>query len=180
MILDIHDWGNNTKLAPHVEQGKTKKQSRHQTLINPIMNERSKANETSAPAPLLDDYILDINTLSGETFTTKMVRRSEEDEHIEHLSTVRIIKARIAGHYEHKLLDKFIEENNVIIAKCYSKYGDDGYFCGATEDVISEIKRYKPEHQTLIYNNNILEQKRIIHGTRSLHENDCITVVFTA
>ena len=58
------------------------------------MNERS-----TAPTPLPDDYTLNINTLSGETFTIKMVRRNEEDEHIEYLSTVRIINVRIAGHY---------------------------------------------------------------------------------
>ena len=78
IILEIHDWGNDIKHAPHVEQGKwKKKQAQHQTLITSIMNERS-----TAPAPLPDDYILNINTLGGETLTIKMVRRGEEDEEI--------------------------------------------------------------------------------------------------
>ena len=117
--------------------------------------------ETSAPAPLPDDYILNINTLNGETFTIKMVGGGEGDEYIQDLS----IKARIASHYKRRILDTCIEENNVIIQKRYSKYGtiDDGYLCGATEDVISEIKRYKPERQKLIYNNEILEQEHMIN-----------------
>ena len=133
--------------------------------------------ETSAPAPLPDDYFLNVNTLSGETFTIKMVGGGEGDEYIQDLC----IKARIASHYKRKLLDKIIEESNVIIPKHRSKYGriNGGYLCGATEEVIDEIKRYTPERQKLIYNNEILEQEHIINGTVNLNNNDLITVVFT-
>ena len=129
MVLDMHDWGNNIKLAPNVERGKRKTQSRQQTVINSLSN----ANETSAPTPLPYDYILNINTLNGETFTIQMVRRREEDECIEYLSTTCCIKAHIASHYKRKIL-----------GKCIYGTKDDGYFCGATEDVKNEIKRYEP------------------------------------
>ena len=67
MIMDLHDWGNDIKHAPHVERGKRKKQSRQQTIINSLSN----ANEYPAPTPLPCDYILNINTLNGETFSIK-------------------------------------------------------------------------------------------------------------
>ena len=55
---------------------KEKQQSHQQTIIKPL----NKPNEVSAPTPLPYDYILNINTLNGETFTIQMLRRSEEDE----------------------------------------------------------------------------------------------------
>ena len=95
---------------------------------------------------------------------------------------MRKIKARIASHYTCKILDKFIEDNNVIVPNGWSRYAknNNDYICGATEDVINEIKRYEPEHQTLIYNNKILEQEDIINEIVRLNDNDCITVVFTS
>ena len=139
-------------------------------------------NETSAPTPLRYDYILNINTLNGETFNIYMIRTEKENECIEWCCTMSKIKASIACHYEHKIIDKFIADNNVILPRSYWKYGmnGDGYLCGATDDVIIEIKQYKPEHQTLIYNNKILEQEDIINEIVRLNDNDCITVVFTS
>ena len=91
------------------------------------------------------------------------------------------IRACIASHYKRNILDKFIEENNVSIPKHRSNHGriNGGYLCGATEEVINEIKRYTPERQELIFNTEILEQEHMINGTVNLNNNDLITAVFT-
>jgi len=157
---------------------RARKKEKQQTIIKPL----NKPYEVSAPTPLPYDYILNINTLNGETFTIQMLRRSEEDECQEWLSTYHHIQNQIQWHYEKRILDAFIEDNNVIIPKGCWKYGteNDGYFCGATEDVINKIKRYGPEHQKLLYNNELLTQDKIINKTIRLNNNDCITVVFTS
>ena len=159
---------------------KEKQQSQQQTFI---MKPWNKPNETSAPPPLFrGGFKLNINTLSGETFTIEMYRPEKEDECKEWCCTMTKIKRHIACLYKHKLIDKFIEDNNVVIPKGYWKYAmiDDGYACGATEDVIHEINKYRPEHQTLIHNNKNLEQEDIINETVRLNNNDCIPVVFTS
>lgn len=158
---------------------KEKQQSHQQTIIKPL----NKPNETSAPTPLFrGGFKLNINTLSAETFTIEMYRTEKEDECTEWCCTMTKIKARIACHYEYKIIDKFIADSNVILPRSYWKYGTrgDGYLCGATDDIINEIKQYKPEHQQLIHNNKILEQEDIINETVRLNNNDCITVVFTS
>ena len=147
-------------------------------MINPLNN----ANGTSAPSPLSYDYVLNINTLSGDTFNIELLRRSRGDELIEYMSTERGIRNIISSHYTCKRLDKCIEDNHILMPKDHWKYGtkDDGYLCGATEYVINEIKRYNPEHQKLIHNNTIVSQVGIINGSVRLNDNDCITVVFTS
>ena len=70
----------------------------------------------------------------------------------------------------------------MILARNYWRYGtnDDGYLCGATDDVKNEIKRHNPEHQKLIYKNVMLEHDDIINGTVRLNDNDWITVIFNS
>ena len=151
-------------------------QPRQQAII-----EAPRIDENPEVTPLPYDYSVIINTLNGETFIIKMFRRSEEDECQEWLSTYHHIQNKIQWHYKKRILDAFIEDNNVIIPKGCWKYGteNDGYFCGATEDVINKIKRYGPEHQKLLYNNELLTQDKIINKTIRLNNNYCITVIFT-
>ena len=117
---------------------------------------------------------LNINTLNGDEFTINVGELKPQ-------CSIFDIKIKISNHYTRKLLDDFIEKNNVDIPFGYSRYGrnNDEYFCGASDEVKNQIQKYRPQHQQLIYNNKILTHSSVVNNEVCLHDNDNITVVFT-
>ena len=126
------------------------------------------------------EYQLKINTLNGETFTIKLFHITKEDETISYLNTFNTIEQQIKNHFKFRLLDEFIDKNNITIPQGWWKYAKDGddYVCGATEDVVKKIQKYQDYKQTLIYNDKTLTNHMIIDDDVILKDGDTITVIF--
>ena len=121
------------------------------------------------------DYRLNINTLSGETFKINMYNLYQSKKY-----ALQEIMDKIRKHYKYKLLDKYIYDNNIEIPDGFWKYGKKGndYVCGASNDVVNEIEKYRRCDLKLIYNGVILTNEMIFNNEVVLKNNDTIDVIF--
>ena len=119
------------------------------------------------------NYKLNINTLNGYTFQIEMTTMSKKQEQYDkYNNTFDNIRRKIEEHYENKVLDKFISDNNIDITK------QKGNWWLWNDDIVNEMRKYMEKCQILIYNGEILTHEMILNDKVILKDNDNIDVIF--
>ena len=119
------------------------------------------------------NYKLNINTLNGYTFQIEMTTMSKRQEQYDkYNNTFDNIRQKIEEHYENKVLDKFISDNNIDITK------QKGNWWLWNDDIVNEMRKYMEKCQILIYNGEILTHEMILNDKVILKDNDNIDVIF--
>ena len=119
------------------------------------------------------NYKLNINTLNGYTFQIEMTTMSKRQEQYDkYNNTFDNIRRKIEEHYENKVLDKFISDNNIDITK------QKGNWWLWNDDIVNEMRKYMEKCQILIYNGEILTHEMILNDKVILKDNDNIDVIF--